>query len=473
MSIIRHKITLIAVIFCFIYALAFSLIAINRYWQYEVFYYDFGIFDTAIWKAAHLQAPVIDHFRIGGKWIFADHFNPSIFILSLLYLFTDKAEIILIAQAAIVSLSGFILFMMGRKISKNQVFSLGIMISFLLFIGIQNALITDFHEATIATLPLVLCFYFITLSKYKSYLLSLIILLGLKESYFSLGIALAVTILLINKKNWKLSLLTFFISVSWGFLAIKVIIPYFSNGVPYLYNPQPLSDPVKLLSSFTDSNIKINTVFISILSFGFLPLISYQFYFLIFADLISRFYPSFLTLSWGLGFHYSAVTGMLLAISSIFSYKILKNRLPHSFFTAIGIFLIILSLFLHRFVLHGPLGLAYNKAFYANTRHFNFLNKIIKIIPKNSSIMTHNNLAAHFTHQNIMLLRSKCLNCKIEYYKMIMPDYILIDSRQGQNINDFYGINSIDEIVKSLQKDNEYAPAYATKEQFIYKKVIH
>ena len=65
-----------------VYTLAAVLVSLHRFWQFEVFYYDFGIFDSAIWKAAHFTAPIIDHFVVGGKVIFADHFSPSIFLLS-------------------------------------------------------------------------------------------------------------------------------------------------------------------------------------------------------------------------------------------------------------------------------------------------------------------------------------------------------------------------------------------------------
>ncbi len=118
----KNKTTTIAVVFCFVYALAFSLISVNRFWQFDVFYYDFGIFDTALWKVAHFQAPIIEHFRLGGKWIFADHFNPSIFFLSPLYWFTDKSEVMLVAQSVIVAISGSIIYFIGKKVTKNTIF---------------------------------------------------------------------------------------------------------------------------------------------------------------------------------------------------------------------------------------------------------------------------------------------------------------------------------------------------------------
>jgi len=149
----------IAYILCALFILAGILVSLNRYWQYEVFYYNFGVFDQAIWKVSRLQAPTIEHVLVGGKWIFADHFNPSILLLAPLYWITDRSEILLIVQALFVGLAGLVLYKIGLKVLKDKILSLGIIVCYLLFIGIQNAVITDFHEITVMTLPLAITFW--------------------------------------------------------------------------------------------------------------------------------------------------------------------------------------------------------------------------------------------------------------------------------------------------------------------------
>lgn len=466
----KNKTTTIAVIFCFVYALAFSLISIHRFWQFDVFYYDFGIFDTALWKVAHFQAPIIEHFRLGGKWIFADHFNPSIFFLSPLYWFTDKSEVMLVAQSVIVAISGSIIYFIGKKVTKNTIFSLGVMVSYLLFISVQNALITYFHEATISTLPLVLAIYFFITKKYKWYFLSFLIFLGGKESNFAVGISLAIGILLLDfKHNRKLSIGTALISLIWGLVAIKLIIPFFSGG-EYLYSVSLPTNPITFLGSYINNPQKVNTLLISGLSFGFLPLLSFQFLPAVFIDFATRFYPSFLSLSWGVTFHYGAMTGAVLAISSVFSHSFLRKFLSVKVITFYGIGLILLSFFLHRFVTHGPLGLAYNQAFYQHSKDFAFLTDMVNLVPAGASIMTQNNIASHFTHEKVTLLRDKCEPCTSEHYRSIMPDYIVIDVRDGQGPNNYFGVTELSVILKSLQADGEYEAIYHKGDQYIFKK---
>ena len=125
----------VVLVLCLLYGLAGSLINVNRLWQYDLGYYDFGIFTTAIWKAAHFRAPVIDHLIFSNKIIFADHFNPSIFLFSPLFWFTSRNEVLLIVQSLLVGLSGYVLFLIGRKVLKSNFLSFSVVIAYFLFDG--------------------------------------------------------------------------------------------------------------------------------------------------------------------------------------------------------------------------------------------------------------------------------------------------------------------------------------------------
>ena len=121
------------------------------------------------------------------------------------------------------------------------------------------------------------------------------------------------------------------------------------------------------------------------------------------------------------------------------------------------------ALFLNRFVLHGSFNLVYNKAFYDHTNNFDFLNKMIKMVPPNATVATHNNLASRFTHQKVWLLR--------ESYDSNSPDYVLIDNRQEQSPNNYVGSESLDLILKKILRDQNYKIIYNTKEQYVFKRI--
>lgn len=436
------------------------LVSLNRFWQYEIFYYDFGIFDRAIWLVSRFKPPIIDHLVVGGKIIFADHFSPSLFIFSPLYWLTERSEILLIAQSVVVGLSGLLIYKIGKIVTRHSFFSLAVLASYYLFIGLQNALISDFHETTVATLFLALCYYFFLKNNKKWFLLFFLLTLGFKESNFPLGVGIAISTALLNKKWIKFSLFLATISIIWGIVSIKIIIPYFSGGI-YQYSVAFSPDKLNLIADLFDSPMKRSTIFYSLLSFSFLPIINPAFWFLLIQDFLVRFLSNRVSL----GLHYSALISVILAISSIYSFSLIqKIKVVKKYFFAVPFILILNAVFLYRFILHGPLALAYNPSFYAHTKDFRFLDELINKIPADVTVMAQNNLASHFTHQkNLWVLKDN--------YSFYKPDYIVLDVRPGQNANNFFPTRDPVLLLKNLKLDPDYLNLSNTKDQYIFKRI--
>ncbi len=445
-----------------LYTLAAILVSVHRFFQYEVFYYDFGIFDQAIWNVAHLRPPIVDHYVIGGKLIFADHFSPSMFLLTPIYWLTSRPEALLVAQALAVGLSGLVLYLIGKHVLKNRLLPLAITCSYLLFVGTQNAIIADVHEVTFMSLPLMLTFYGLVTKNKTLFWVSFFITLGFKESSALLGVGLAILIYFIDKRWLRTAIVVGVISVVWGILTTQIVIPYF-YGQRYFYTPTLDYHPSALIGSFVNDPVKRETLWVSFLSFGFLPLLYPPAWPLIVQDIATRFMQKEFTLRWTLGLHYNIQMAAILSFSSIMGCLRLMKKKWHRFFVpGIATALIVLSLVLHRFILRSPLGLAYNPTFYRDSRHFGFLNDLIARVPSGTTVMTQNNLAPHMIHTHkVYLLRA--------VYTDFMPDYFVLDLREGQNINDFFGVD-IHVLVATLRKDTRYLPVYETKEQVIFRR---
>ncbi len=451
-----------AILFASLFILAASIVSLHRFWQYEVFYYDFGIFDQAIWHVAHWEPPTIDHFQLSGKLIFADHMSPSIFLLAPIYWITSRPEALLLVQAIAVGLSGLVLYEIGASMQISPFLSLGVMISYLLFIGTQNAVITDFHEVTIMMLPLSLTFWALATRRKKLFLLLFLLTLGFKESVFLIGIGLGMYIQLTRRDWWKTAVATIVISIFWGWATTNVIIPYFLGG-QYLYRPDLPQGIVPFVTSFFDEPLKRRTLWYSFGSFGFLPLMSPAVWPMIIADLLPRFPTKLAFLRWDLGLHYSAQLAPILALGAIGAAKLLaKQKRIRRYLPVFGILLIGNATFLH-WKLHGPLALAGNGAFYAHTKDFGFLDTLVSQVPPGASVMTQNNLAVRFIHTNkTWLLR--------DGYDDIKPDYIVLDLREGQNPNNFFGVKDLTKLVMFLNRDTHFTKIYATQKQFVYKR---
>lgn len=448
-----------ALVFSIVFTFASIFVSLNRFWQYEMFYYDFGIFDRAIWLVSQFKQPVIDHLVVGGKLIFADHFNPSIFIFSPLFWLTDKPETLLIAQSSIVGLSGFFIYGIGKTVTKNSFFSLSILVSYYLFVGLQNAVAFDFHEITAATLFAVLSFYFFLKNKKMLTFLFFLITLGFKESNFLFGAGLSTAFFFINKEWRKFSIFLFIFSIIWGVIAIKLIIPYFSGGI-YGYEVGLSLDKINLIDDLLGNSAKRHTVFYSFLSFGFLPVLSPAFWFIIVQDLLARFLSNRV----GLGLHYSALLSVILAISSFYSFSFLqKIRIAQKHINIVSLLIIFNAIFLYRFVLRGPLALSYNPDFYAHTKDFQFLDNLVSQVPSNATVMAQNNLASHFAHyKNVWVLKYD--------YESYKPEYVVFDLRSGQNINNFFPTNNIPFVLQNISRDSNYSDIYNNGNQHIFKR---
>jgi uncharacterized membrane protein len=310
----------VAILFCTVFTAVGIIVSLQRFWQYEAFYIDFGQYDQAIWEVSRFQPPMLDHWILGFVPIFADHFTPSIFLLSPLYWFTSNSEMILVAQAIAVGLSGLVLYAIGNLVLKDKFMSIAIMSCYYLFVGLQNAVITEFHEITVMTLFLMLTFWVFVRKKRLLYFIFLILMLGFKETTFLIGICLGIAEFIIDKKWRKNAIATVIISIFWGIFTLKFAIPYFSSG-RYLYLGNIPTNVFGDLSTLFDNPLKIHTLFYSFFSFGFLPIFAPQFWALIFQDYLSRFISLNFVTRWDLGLHYNAVSAVILALAAIYALR--------------------------------------------------------------------------------------------------------------------------------------------------------
>lgn len=460
-----HFDTIVYLFFTLYTILALS-VSLGRFWQFQSFYYDFGIFDSAIWKVSRFHLPIINHINFAGidRIIFSDHFNPSIFILSPLYWLTNRQEVLLVVQVVAVVSASFVAYKMAKENLSSKVASFGLVVAFLGYVGLQNALITDFHEATIAVLVLMLIFWFVYKKQWLAYFISLIVLLGLKESFAGLGVGLGI-MFLIRKINWKISLGTIVLSVIWGYVTIKYVIPYFSGGF-YYFTPTSLpTNFTELINDLIYPAVKVKTVFYTFATFGFLPLFDISVLPVIFENFFERFVLSSYK-GIDLGMHYNATLSPLLFMGSLSVLKwIEKNKRTEIFSGLIGFVIILIVLFLHRFTLRGPLGLGYNPVFYKQFEGSRYVRDFINSVPKEGLVMTQNDLAVRFTHGKIMLISLD--------YKKFNPDVIALNLTEGQNPNSLYPLGYSGTIVLKdlLIKDKDYKLEKFADELYLFTKI--
>lgn len=454
-----------------LYFLITLILILNRFWQYEAFYYDHGLMEGSAYQVSHFKLPVVD--REGRVPIYTDHFSPSMhLVLAPFYWIYDSYITPLLIMAILIGISPLIAYELGLslKIKKAMIFALTF--AFMFYIGTQNAIIFLVHDVTLQTPFLLLLFLALTKKTFAFFCLILLINLGFKESFSVTGIALGVGTLFLGK-NWrKFAIASFLISFTYGLLVSYLIIPYFKYitfGIwgHYGYRPE-FTNPIKMLLLFINSQQKLETVFTSLSSFGFLPIFSPVSIMLILQDLAQRFVMQGVTpLRSGLNLYYNANLAVILLFGSFLSLQKLQTIKFYKrviYLHAVAIVLIVIVF--HRVIYHGPFGLLYNKDFFKITKNMKFMDDFVNKIPKNGKIMTQNNLAVRFTHDDLYILSSK------EYFEAVQPDVIAFDFRPGQNINNYWPMTPEKIVVftQDLKENQNYGPLISEEFRYIYVK---
>lgn len=379
----KHFITLCVAGFIGLYALGASLISLHRYWQYNAFWYDFGIFDTTIWKLSKIQLPTIAQLAPPeGKIVWADHLNPSAVLLAPLYFLSDKAEIMLIAQVLFVALSALVAYRISLRLVKNPIVRLALIVSYLGFVGVQNALYTDVHNIVFALLPFMGTLWALYEKNWRLYWLSLVITVGFQENMAAVAIMLGVFLMLRRDRNIKMGLCTVVFGILYGLVAMKVVIPAFNGGY-YAYQPEiPLVWYQWITRFIYPVDLKLRTIVLTFTTFGFLPLATLSTLPLIIEHFLERFVLNSAATRWDLGFHYNSLLSPIMFLATVeFLIQFQKQKIAKIILPVWAIITLVLVVYLHRFYLHGPLMLAIHPAFYEQTRTMRFLDTFINSIP--------------------------------------------------------------------------------------------
>jgi uncharacterized membrane protein len=434
---------------------------LNRFWQFEAFYFDHGIFDSSLWQVAQGSWPIIDHLEDGFIRQFGDHFTPTMYLLVPLYWFTRAYEPLLIIGNLFVAVSAFVLFKIAARKILNRLMVLAIVMAYTLFVGLQNTIIANFHTELIALTTLAVALWAMDLKKWKLFWIFLFLTLGCKQNFAAIGVGLGAYLFLTSER--KLGIATAAVSLLYYVFATKIAIPMVGLR-PYAYGTNLYSFSEMLMALFSPP-IKLETVLATLFTFGGLPVFGWSFLPAILQDFGTRFVFS-TPARWDLGLHYNATLALLSAYGSILGVVfLLKFKSYKKLITIHALLIIVVVLFLHRFKYHGALGLTYNSDFYRHAPEMKFLKNFISEVPPNKMVMTQNNLAAHLTHSDrVMLLRD-------DYWKF-MPEVIAIDTREGQNPANYWPLNqySFDRLAQRLATDPNFTAKKISNQQIIYLK---
>ena len=94
------------------YFVIFSALSILKHESFNSTAFDLGIFDQNVWMFSQGQSFIN---TVNGFYPFADHVQPILYAVALLYKLAATPVLLLILQAAAVSLGAIPLYLLARK----------------------------------------------------------------------------------------------------------------------------------------------------------------------------------------------------------------------------------------------------------------------------------------------------------------------------------------------------------------------
>lgn len=406
--------------FTFIYSVAVFI----RHCHFESFAYDLGIYDQAVWLFSQFKFP---YSTIKEMIIWGDHFSPSLVLLAPFYWIFDDVRMLLFLQVLVVCFGAVPIFLMGEKYLRNKFLSLVICFGYLVYFGLQNGLLFDFHLAVIYVGLICWLFYFADRKKWFWYFSTLFVFMFFKEDApiiaFSIGL-----FIIFKYRNYKAGFLTLVFSGLLFILITRYFIPFF-NPAGFHYKvevPRTLSG---FISAVSYPPVKIKTFLISFLPFAFFPVFSGSGLIPIVFHFLEHFPGKDLIGRWDIYLHYRAPLAAFMAVGTILGIENIKKKVKlgkrGDFVFA---FLILLATGLVQYVLHLPLNSLLKPAFYYKSEKIEKLNSLVRKIPKDAGVVTLNNIASHLTHRERIYL----------FPKVEDSEYVLVDISENQPANNFF-----------------------------------
>ena len=454
---------------------AYSVLSIQRHMQYGSFTMDLAGYDQAVYLMSRFMAPASSIYHIPN--LLGDHFEPLLAIISPVYWLFNDVRAILFLQAIGISLTVFPLYGIAKKYLKSDFAASMIALSFLLFIGVQDAMEFDFHPLTFVPAALAYMFYYLDQKKYGRFFVATIAALLMKEVVAIYVVAFGIFAAV--KKHFKVAAVLIILGVIWYLIAIKVIVPHLSHhpyghiGAYHILGNGPveiiktiITRPAFTLSLMLEPGTKITSALAILASAIFLPFFAPAQLILLLPMFGEKFLTSDRESNWVMWWHYTSTVAPVLFIGAIVATKkiIEKYQKQTDILVKIIPMSILLSTMAVSFIFYSkppfpaPLAKLFTKHFYIRSEHIKKVDAILAGIPGSASVTAADSIAPHLSHRK-----------DIERMQTDVPrlDYIIFDQNLGHWPR---SDEEIDNIAEQLRNDPQYDCYYCNEELYVFKK---
>jgi len=429
----QRLIPLLPYILCLLFFVAYSTLSIVRHEHYQSFGYDLGINDQVVWQYSRFHAPItsIDHIVYNSK--LNVHIELIYALIAPFYWIWSNPLMLLLLQAAVVCFSGLAIYLLAKRYKLHPWLQLALLLSYLLFYGVQNALWFGVHSATFEAAFIAWFIYFLISHRNKWAIVFFLLAITGKENVAGMTFLISLVYFLITKRKAGISFAA--ASLLYLFFVFGIYFPYFVKGGYSFANPHGLFSQLDPRLLFNTGE-KMQVYLYTLLSYGFLPLLNPFYLIPAFGNLASYFIlGNSVTTAQGLFLQYRIELAPLMSwatIATIARYKRLNTK-PIALY-------IIVSALLVQYLLHLPLSYLTKQWFWDDPPAIKTLNITIQdYLPKDASVVSQDNITPHISQRdNIYMFYpeiknfpkdSPCGQIQCNWFSWYgNPEFLLVDT---------------------------------------------
>lgn len=364
--------------------LIYTAYALREHDRFGTSGYDLGIFNQAVRSYAEGHLPMSEIRSatappgFSGKAfpLLGDHFHPVLAILGPLYCLAPHVQTLLVAQAALLAVSAYVVARAAQRHLPHSAWTFTIGLSYGLSWGLQQLIGFDFHEVAFGVPILALAGFAYLDGRWTKAALWAAVLLLVKED---LGATAAVFGLVLVRHHCKIGLalcgLTAFATAAIGLLVISAFAPDGRYGYLTQQYSYGIFDgwTVKTATLLALGVITLGLAFRSPFAFLLLPTLVWR---------LASPNPAY----WGIGLHYSAI---LMPIVFIALIDVLRRgvRLPLTAPLLVALLLLPIQ----------PLRDLATAEFWRTDARITAAREAARLIPENARVAASNRLSPHLT----------------------------------------------------------------------------
>src|SRR5256712_4266544 len=194
----------IAVAMLVLYAVVFGSLALIRHWAFHSTALDLGVFDQVLWNTVHgrFMESTLSLERCEPHSFFLDHLSPALLLIVPFYAVVPRPETLIVFQTVALALGAWPVYLLARDRLARSDERLVWVAAYVLSAPLAWVTFYDFHEISLAVLPLGLAIYFYATRRTLPLLMSLGASFLVKEELPL--IAIGVGIALLGQRRWRL-----------------------------------------------------------------------------------------------------------------------------------------------------------------------------------------------------------------------------------------------------------------------------